>query len=208
MTKVTHIGAGSSMIAAMCLCLGYVVSFIIVPDFISNSDARADSIRQHGLLIQAYYFVVWIVFAGAVLLSNYALLYNEKRSHSVYESLITLSCFVAACYFISIGLIEISSTFIVNSDVNTLSQSSEFREYFAFLLKFRGSTEFAGDVWLILINSYLFKMKTTYRVLAIWGGLVGVLGMILLHPAFYSIANLYLILFVGWFFCIGLRMLK
>ncbi|MBU3002166.1 hypothetical protein [Paraglaciecola arctica] len=208
MIKVTHIGAGSSLIAAMCLFLGYVVSFIIVPDFVGNSDTRADSIRQHALLIQAYYFVVWIVFAGAVLLSNYALLYDEKRPHNIYESLITLSCFVAVCYFVSIGLIEISSTFIVTNDVNTLSQSNEFREYFTFLQKFRGSTEFAGDVWLILINSYLFKMKTTYRVLAIWGGLVGVLGMILLHPAFYSIANLYLILFVGWFFCIGLRMLK
>ena len=202
------IGALAALISALSLLIGLLGIYMIAPEFYQNAEARMQVFDKYGRFVQLWYFIVWIIFAVGILISHFALLHQDVHHHNLFEHVITLACFIACCYFLSIGLIEILSAELVLSNALTDQGEPIFREALSFLRTLRQSTEFSGDIWLMLINVHLLKHRLCKHYVAIMGICVAVLGFVVLLPSAMYLGPLYVMLFASWLLIVAQSLLQ
>ena len=210
MKQLSLITSTSAFTCGAIYLLGYWSMRFAFPQFWADINVRAQVVQEYPLLIQIWYFVVWILFGIAILVFNYGLLRIVRRQHGVAEGVITLACYVSACYLFTIGLIEILSAQSLLTSGRWLGDnpSESYQELYRLLIQLRASIEFSSDVWLLLVNLWLFAYGQLNKLITIFGMLVPVTGVLILTPAFAPYAELYIGGTIIWYFAIGTWLLK
>ncbi|REL28197.1 hypothetical protein DXX93_17580 [Thalassotalea euphylliae] len=200
----THslLAAISAVICGSVFLFGYWSIRLLYPDFWSDISVRVYVVQTHSMLIQMWYFVVWILFGAALLVFNYGVLRTARHRHGVVEGIITLASFVSACYLFSIGLIEILSAQSLLSTGYWLGEdpNASYQALYILLTRIRGSIEFSSDIWFLLINLWLLAHRQLSHWLPILGVATTLFGFLLLTPTFAPYAVVYVCAKGGWYF--------
>ena len=193
MRKFSLIACASAYICGAIYLFGYWSMRFAFPQFWADINVRAQVVQEYSLLIQVWYFVVWILFGIAILVFNYGLLRAVRRQHGVVEGVITLASYISACYLFSIGLIEILSaqTLLTSGQWLGDNPNASYQELYVLLTQVRGSIEFSSDIWFLLINIWLLTYGQLNKLIPTLGVLVTLFGFLLLTPIFAPYAVFY-----------------
>jgi len=91
-------GAIAAIICAASFIIGLMVVLIIVPDFNHGPEYRLAVFAQHKLLMQFWYFCVYVVFSIALLFLSRALLTSAEEEPTFLEQTCLSQLYVGLLY--------------------------------------------------------------------------------------------------------------
>ena len=194
-------------LCALCIITGWLLLFGFEAAFLLDPAAREQLIMQRPALLIAWHLFDWIIFAFSVTLFSFAITARVNDHFRWSEIVINLCCILFASYCISVGLVEILA---VLTTTGTAAENSLFtlQALLRILQELRRSTEFSGEIWLILLNLWLLRHRAVNPITIVLGVLTGLLGILLLSSSFYLLAKYYVLMHFCWFFAIATQMLK
>ena len=195
-----------------CLCatsiaIGWTVIFIIQPEFLTDLDARQQLINKHSALLILWYTIDWLVFGLSLAFFSFSITGLIRSQFSIKELLINLTSILSASYCISVGLAEILGLLSQMSATPYGNSQLQFQAFIMVLQKLRGSTEFSCDIWLLLLNTWLWSKKLVHKSVCLLGIIVGLLGFLILFYQFYILVMCYVALHCFWFGSISMLLL-
>ncbi|MDO6447029.1 hypothetical protein Q4493_14760 [Colwellia sp. 1_MG-2023] len=209
MTKERQ-GAIAAMVCALCFIIGLAVVLLIVPDFNQNAEQRLVVFMKHKLLMQVWYFVVYVVFGVSLLALSRSLLAQRTGEHSFLEQMSSLVSYLWACYILACGLIAILSIeFIFTNNSNGTNNISEaWRQIYNVQMGLGEGVEWVGAIWVIFMNSCLHYQNRFPKSLIIMGFIIAAIGMLTLYPPLAEIGAIFGLLQIFWFLAISILLLR
>lgn len=195
----------SALVCACCIAIGFTLMFVIKPPFLFDPELKLAMVHQHGGLLIIWYVVDWIVFGLSALLFSFAITESSQVRYDFKPLIINVTAIMFAAYCISIGLAEILTTLMQMSLNSAQTESGKYslQLVFTLLKKLRSSTEFSGDIWLILVSIWMWFRTRVHKHIVLPGGMIGLLGIAILTPEVQFLAPLYVLLHSVWFFAVA-----
>lgn len=206
--KSTNYAPAWGYLCGLSIALGWTVVFIIQPAFLTDQDVKQQLINEHGALLILWHIVDWFVFGLSLAFFSFAITSLISRQFSLNELLINLTSILFASYCISVGLAEILSVLSQMSSSPHENNQQQFQVFNVILQKLRGSTEFSGDIWLLLLNAWLCSKKVVHKSVCLLGIVVGLLGILILFYQIYFLVMAYVALHFCWFGSISTLLFK
>lgn len=190
----------SAFTCATCILGGYGFIIFFVPEFYQSLDGRMAVIQAHTLEMQLWFFYVWILYGAVVVVLNNSLMRAVGKPRHYFDVVVTLSCYVCACYNITIGLIEILSSHSIVATGVPLSEAtdSQYYQLYSILVQLRHSTEIPSDVWTVLINVWLLARTTAPKVIPIIGIAAAIMGYAMVYLQLYQLTDLFVVIRGIW----------
>lgn len=203
-------GAIAAFICASSFIIGLVVILLIVPDFNQGAEQRLVIFKEHKLMMQAWYFVVYVVFGISLLILSRSLLEIESGEHSFLEQTTSLISYLWACYILACGFIAILSIeFLFTNESNGMSNISEtWRQIYNIQMGLGEGVEWVGAVWVVFINSCLLRRKRFPNVLIICGFMIAAIGMLTLYRPLADVGALFGLFQIFWFLSVSLLLFR
>ena len=194
-------------LCALCIITGVILLFGFEAAFLHDPVAREQLIMQRPALMLAWHLFDWIIFGFSIALFSFTITARVNHDFSWPEIVINFCGFLFASYCISVGLVEILAV-LTTTQAETENRHFTLQALLLILHKLRSSTEFSGDIWLILLNLWLFRHRAVNPITLILGVFTGLLGVLILFSSFYFLAKYYVLMHFCWFFAIATQMLK
>jgi len=199
-------GAIAAIICASSFVIGLIVVLFLVPDFSHGAEQRLVVFTQHKVLMQVWYFLVYVVFGISLLVLSKSLLELEDGEHSFLEQITSLISYLWACYILACGFIAILSIeFIFSKNADGTSNISEvWRQIYNIQMGLGEGVEWVGAIWVICINSCLNYRNRFPKPLIICGFFIASIGMLTIYPPLADVGALFGIFQIFWFLAISL----
>lgn len=209
MTKERQ-GAIAAMVCALSFIIGLAVVLLIVPDFNQNAEQRLVVFMQHKLLMQVWYFVVYVVFGISLLVLSRSLLAQRAGEHNFLEQMSSLVSYLWACYILACGFIAILSIefLFTNSSNENTNISEVWRQIYNIQMGLGEGVEWVGAIWVICINACLYYQNRFPKPLIIIGFIIAAIGMLTLYPPLAEVGALFGLLQVFWFLAISVLLFR
>ncbi|MGQ8364427.1 hypothetical protein [Glaciecola sp. 1036] len=210
MNKSQKYGALAAIVCAASFIIGLSLILILVPDFNQGADQRLDIIKEHALLMQVWYFLVYIVFAISVLILTKSILVKEKREHSALEQVTTIVSYLWASYIVVSGLIAIVSIQFISSstDAFTLNSTDLWQDIYKIQMGLGEGVEWVAAIWVLLVNACLHQGNRFNRSLIIFGVITSIFGLATLIPSLTEVGAIFGLLQTLWFLWVCLLLFK
>lgn len=203
-------GAIAAMVCALSFIIGLTVVLLIVPDFNQNAEQRLVVFMKHKLLMQVWYFVVYVVFGFSLLVLSRSLLALRIGEHNLLEQMSSLVSYLWACYLLACGFIAILSIeFLFTNNSNGTHDISEvWRQIYNIQMGLGEGVEWVGAIWVIFINSCLHYQNRFPKPLIIMGFTIAAIGILTLFPSLAGVGALFGLLQIFWFLAISFLLLR
>ncbi|OKY27345.1 MULTISPECIES: hypothetical protein [Thalassotalea] len=203
-------GAIAAMVCALSFIIGLAVVLLIVPDFNQNAEQRLIVFMKHKLLMQLWYFVVYVVFGFSLLVLSRSLLALRTTEHNLLEQMSSLVSYLWACYILACGFIAIFSIefLFTNNSNGTYNISEAWRQIYNIQMGLGEGVEWVGAIWVIFINSCLHYQHRFPKQLIIMGFIIAVIGLLTFYPPLAEVGALFGLLQIFWFLAISILLLR
>lgn len=203
-------GAIAAMVCALSFIIGLTVVLLIVPDFNQNAEQRLVVFMKHKLLMQVWYFVVYVVFGFSLLVLSRSLLALRIGEHNLLEQMSSLVSYLWACYLLACGFIAILSIefLFTNNSNGTHNISEVWRQIYNIQMGLGEGVEWVGAIWVIFINSCLHYQNKFPKPLIIMGFTIAAIGILTLFPSLAGVGALFGLLQIFWFLAISFLLLR
>tara|TARA_A200000159_G_scaffold80023_1_gene74143 strand:+ start:2642 stop:3289 length:648 start_codon:yes stop_codon:yes gene_type:complete len=198
--------SGWGLICAFSIAVSWVIVFWINPAFLTDTNVKEQVITEYPTALLLWYLLDWVIFGIAAALFSFAVTDLFSKHFSLKLLLINLASISFAAYCIAVGLTEILAV-LTQISLSEKEKHLQFKAFTALLQKLRGSTEFSGDIWLILLNLWLFSKKRVNRVITGAGVANGSLGILILFYPRYALVVFYVTLNLLWFLSMSIHLL-
>lgn len=198
-------GAIAAIVCATSFIIGLVVILFVVPDFNQGAEFRLAAFTKHKLLMQIWYFLVYVVFGFSLLVLSRSLLELTDGEHSFLEQVTSLVSYLWACYILACGLIAILSIeflFSHNSD-GTQHISEVWRQIYTIQMGLGEGVEWVGAIWVLFINSCLRERNRFPQPIILFGYFIAAIGMLTLYRPLADIGALFGLFQIVWFLAIA-----
>jgi len=197
--------SGWGLICAFSIAVSWVIVFWVNPAFLTDTNVKQQVIAEYPAALLLWYVLDWVIFGIAAALFSFAITDLFSRHFGLKLLLINLASISFAAYCIAVGLAEIFAV-LAQISLNEKENHYQFKAFTALLQKLRGSTEFSGDIWLILLNLWLFNKKKVNRVISAAGVANGLLGILILFYPRYALVVFYVTLNLLWFLSMSIHL--
>lgn len=202
-------GAIAAIICAASFIIGLMVVLIIVPDFNHGPEYRLAVFAQHKLLMQFWYFCVYVVFSIALLFLSRALLTSAEEEPTFLEQITVLASYMWACYIFACGVIAILSIEFLYTVEDGVRQMSElWRQIYAIQMGLGEGVEWVGGIWVVLMNSCLYLRQQFPKALLFSGFFISFIGLLTLYRPLAEVGALFGLLQIGWFVAVSYSLFK
>ena len=202
-------GAIAAMVCASSFVIGLVVVLFLVPDFNQGADYRLAVFNKHKVLMQAWYFVVYVVFALSLVILSRSLLELKSGEHSFLEQIASLVSYLWACYLFTCGFIAILSIEFLYTNSNVTSSVSEvWRQIYNIQMGLGEGVEWVGAIWVVFVNSCLHYKNRFPKSVTIFGFIIAAIGLLTLYNPLAEVGALFGLLQIFWFLTISVLLMK
>jgi len=200
-------GALSSLICALCYVVGFGMIFFIIPDLNVEPTLRLQAIKQHSLLMQLWYFVIFIVFGASLLILSHQLC-RLARKAGVLWNVSLFSGYLWACYVIASGLIAIVAIeYLVRTPADKVDQL--WTTIYVLQAGLGEGVEWVGGIWMLLISLLLFRNDRLPLAMSLFGMVIAFSGLLTILPnceiagAIFGLTQIIWFCLVAYFFISG-----
>ncbi|WP_110427297.1 hypothetical protein [Glaciecola sp. KUL10] len=210
MNNQQRAGAIASFICASSFIIGLCLVLLIVPDFNDGPDQRFKVLSQSSLLMQVWYFLVYLVFGVSMLILSISLLRTKSKEPSSLEQITMLMSYLWSCYIFASGLIAILSIEFLFSGHFKLGDTSLdlWRDIYSIQMGLGEGAEWVGAIWVVLINTCILKTRKLPSALAYFGYFISIFGFFTLVPVLQPIGAIFGLLQIIWFLIVGILMFR
>lgn len=202
-------GVFSAIICALSFIVGLLVVLFIVPDFNQGAEQRLVVFTHHKVLMQFWYFMVYVVFGISLLFLSRSLLYIQNKEHSLAEQFTMLVSYMWASYILACGVIAILSIeflFTVNDGVRNISET--WQQIYTIQMGLGEGVEWVGSIWVFCINFCLNYRSRFPKNLIYFGYFIAFIGMFTLYPPLAEIGAMFGLLQIIWFLIVSAFLFK
>ncbi|MFA3792397.1 hypothetical protein AB6T38_14875 [Aliiglaciecola sp. SL4] len=196
-----NLAAITSLICALSFIFGLSLILLWVPDFNEGPTQRLLVFTEHRILMQFWYFVVYIVFAIAILLLSMQITAKGKLEHSKTHKITMLVSYLWSSYIFASGLIAILSIELLFNawlPVNG-SISDVWQDIYAIQMGLGEGVEWVGGIWMLTMTLTLIEQQQFPRLIHGVGFITAVCGLLTLFPNFSIMGAIFGMLQVVWF---------
>ncbi|WP_460314118.1 hypothetical protein [Aliiglaciecola aliphaticivorans] len=205
-----NLAAIASLTCALSFIFGLTLILVWVPDFNDGPSQRLQVFTEHPMLMQFWYFIVYIVFAVAILLLSMQITARGTLEHSKMHKLTMLVSYIWSSYIFASGLIAILSIeFLFNAWLPAKGEISEiWQDIYAIQMGLGEGVEWVGGIWMLVMTLTLIEQRRFSRVIHGLGYITAAFGLLTLIPSLSLVGALFGALQVVWFVCLSLLLFK
>jgi hypothetical protein len=197
----------ASLGCALCFVVGFTMIFWIEPGINLNPAQRLRFILTHGLFFQLWYFIIFVVFGGCLLILIRGIRHWTQHQESLSYHLSTLAGFIWASYTFSCGLIAIFTIEYLLS-IPSEQQSSVWYVIYAIQMGMGDGIEWIGGMWLLITSLHLLRSHKNPPLLNRFGLIIGCTGCLTLIPALADAGAVFGLMQIVWFCWLAIIMFK
>jgi len=181
--------------------------FWIEPGINLNPEQRFRFILTHGLFFQLWYFIIFVVFGGCLLVLIRGIRHWTATQENLSYHLSTLLGFIWASYTFCCGLIAIFTIEYLLS-IPSEQQSPVWYVIYAIQIGMGDGIEWIGGLWLIVTSIHLLKNHKEPLILHQFGFIVGCIGCLTLLPTLADAGAVFGLMQIVWFCWIAIIMYR
>lgn len=204
--------------SALFIALAYVVGFAAMATFLSPPDTAgppspAESLAfvlEHKLLFQLWMVFIYVLAGGALVVLSIGLHERLRQAAPDAMQIATPFGLIWAGLVMASGMVAVSGL----ESVAALQARGDELALATWLAVgvlqngLGGGIEFVGGVWMLVASLAALRTGAQHRVLAAYGVLVGIVGVLTVLPPLKDLAAAFGLGQIAWFACVGASMLR
>ena len=196
----------ASFICSACYAIGLVTVFFIEPNLNKGAEERLAFILNSGHILQAWYFIIYVLFGLSLVILNTGLRYWLAPASSVTLQLSFIMGWIWAAYVFASGLISILTIqYLVSLPIE--NQRSIWYAIYSIQAGLGEGIEWVGGLWMIFLSLHLKKHHSNLIILSYAGLFIGVCGTLTMIPGLATAGAIFGVTQMFWFIAIGKRLL-
>jgi len=211
MNSLRKAGAASALIMAFIYLLGFAIFFLALdPGRELNLDESVQFRIENQLVVMPTMFVLYVL-AGINLIILVQSLAGEVKNDAPWQSQTSLIIGSIWCAMLIVaGLVYLTGMQAVFS---LYPENAEQASALSLVVNtvfegLGGGNELIGGLWTALISCLLLKSTPGYKILHLFGILVGIAGVVSIVPIVADAVMLFGLGQIFWFIGLGIRFLK
>lgn len=204
--RVFRLSAWASLLCCACYAIGLATVFFIEPSLNKGADERLGFILESGHFLQAWYFVIYVIFGICLIILNVGLRRWLMPSSSVTLQLSFITGLIWAAYVFASGLISILTIQYLLS-LPYENQKTIWYAIYSIQAGLGEGVEWVGGLWMIFLSLHILKYCRNQNLFAYAGLVIGMCGTLTMIPGLALAGALFGISQMFWFVVIGMKLL-
>ena len=205
--RVLKLAAWAAFLCAACYATGLITIFFIEPGLNQGASERLTFILESGHVLQAWYFVIYVIFGMSLIALGLGLRQWLMPSSSTTLHISFLIGMVWAAYVFASGLISIFTIQYLLS-LPLENQRSFWYAIYTIQAGLGEGAEWVGGLWMLSLHSYLIRNKPHTPIFNAAGLLIGLSGTLTMFPAMELAGAVFGVTQMIWFVVLGRKLLS
>lgn len=204
--RAVTLATWASFICSACYAIGLATVFFIEPNLNKGAEERLVFILHSGHLLQAWYFIIYVLFGISLVILNAGLRHWLTPISSVTLQFSYIVGWIWAAYVFASGLISILTIQYLLS-LTYENQQSIWYAIYSIQAGLGEGVEWVGGLWMIFLNIHLRRHHHQHLMLAYTGLFIGICGALTMIPGLALAGALFGITQMFWFIALGKQLL-
>jgi len=206
----TKTSAYISFSLACCYIIGFVCLFTFFSPLLDGQLDKNERITYYlgnKLSLQLWYLTIYVLF-GVLLIPlvsmiKYLFKDNSLSNFASIMGYIWAAFVMASGFIFTIGIEKTSQLEIDNQTAHTIFTTIQIIQD-----ALGGGVELLGGIWVFCIGLMGLKSNVFHKYFNLFSLTLGAVGILTVLPFFYSLGGVFGILQIGWFFWLGILLLR
>lgn len=200
--RLFRLSAWASLLCCACYCIGLATVFFVAPGLNKGAEERLAFILESGHILQAWYFVIYVIFGICLITLNVGLRRWLMPSSSAMLQLSFITGWIWAAYVFASGLISILAIQYLLS-LPYENQKTIWYAIYSIQSGLGEGVEWVGGLWMIFLSLHILKHGRNHAPFGFAGLVIGVCGALTMLPSLALAGAVFGVSQTFWFIALG-----